>query len=66
MSLPIITTNVPGCNDVITNKFSGTIIPVRNKEKLKTSIKKYLEDQNWQLAMEKMLEKLLLINIPTT
>ena len=44
MSLPIITTNVPGCNDVITNEHSGLLVPVRNKEKLKSAIKKYLHN----------------------
>ena len=45
MSLPIITTNVPGCNDVIINEYSGLLVPVRDKEKLKTAIKKYLNNQ---------------------
>ena len=44
MSLPIITTNVPGCNDIITDEFSGIIVPARDKVKLKNAIKKYLED----------------------
>ena len=44
MSLPIITTNVPGCKDIITNNYSGLLVPVRNKEKLKFAIKKYLDN----------------------
>ncbi len=44
MSLPIITTDVPGCNDLIRNEHSGFIVPVRNKEKLKSAIKKYIEN----------------------
>ena len=44
MSLPIITTNVPGCNDVIADQFSGIIVPVRDKVELKNAIKKCLED----------------------
>ena len=44
MSLPIITTNVPGCNDIITNEYSGLLVPVRDKEKLKSAIKKYLHN----------------------
>ena len=50
MSLPIITTNVPGCNDIITNEYSGLLVPVRDKEKLKTAIKKYLH--NPELAIK--------------
>ena len=50
MSLPIITTNVPGCNDIIINEHSGLLVPPRNKEKLKTAIKKYLK--NPELAIK--------------
>ena len=46
MALPIITTNVPRCNDVIVNEYSGLLVPSRNKEKLKSAIKKYLENPN--------------------
>ena len=44
MELPIITTNVPGCKDIITNKYSGLVVPAKNKEKLKLAIKSYLEN----------------------
>ena len=44
MSLPIITTDVPGCNDIIINEHSGLLVPSRNKEKLKSAIKKYLKN----------------------
>ena len=44
MALPIITTNVPGCNDIIKNEYSGLLVPSRNKEKLKSAIKKYLKN----------------------
>ena len=44
MSLPIITTNVPGCKDIIDNNYSGLLVPVRNEEKLKFAIKKYLDN----------------------
>ncbi len=50
MSLPIITTNVPGCNDIIINEHSGLLVPLRNKEKLKSAIKKYLK--NPELAIQ--------------
>ncbi len=43
MSLPIITTNVPGCREVIKNKYSGLLVPPKNKNKLKFAIKTYLE-----------------------
>ena len=41
----IITTNVPGCNDIITNEYSQLLVPARNKEKLKSAIKKYLKSR---------------------
>ena len=44
MSLPIITTDAPGCVDLIEDKHSGFIVPVRNKDKLKSAIKKYIEN----------------------
>ena len=39
MELPIITTDVPGCKDIITDKYSGLVVPVKNKEKLKLALK---------------------------
>jgi glycosyltransferase involved in cell wall biosynthesis len=50
MSLPIITTDVPGCKDIITNEYSGLLVPLRNKNELKSAIKKYL--RNPELAKE--------------
>ena len=44
MGLPIITTDVPGCKDIITNEYSGLLVPVKNKEKLKIAIEKYLNN----------------------
>jgi len=42
MSLPIITTDVPGCKDIISNENSGLLVPAKNQEKLKIAIKTYL------------------------
>ena len=39
MALPIITTDVPGCNDVIKNNYSGSCT-TKDKESLKLAIKK--------------------------
>ena len=50
MSLPIIASDVPGCNDIIKNEYSGLLVPVKNKEKLKSAIKKYLH--NPELALK--------------
>ena len=43
MSLGIITTDVPGCNDIIKNKHSGLLVPLKSKGHLKSAIKQYLE-----------------------
>ena len=44
MSLPIITTNVPGCMEIIKNKYSGYVVQSKNKEKLKKAIKNFMEN----------------------
>ena len=43
MSLPIITTNVPGCIDVVKNNFNGFICEVKSISSLKDKIKKIIE-----------------------
>ena len=49
MSLPIITTDVPGCKEIIENKRSGIIVPLKNKFLLKKAIKELI--QNPQLGI---------------
>lgn len=44
MSLPIITTNVPGCREIIENNKSGLLIPKKNKLFLKKAIKKLIRN----------------------
>ena len=44
MSMPIITTNVPGCRDIIKNNFSGLVVTMKSKEKLKSALKILLND----------------------
>ena len=50
MALPIITTDVPGCNDVIKNNYSGLLVPPRDKESLKLAIKKYIDNPSIALS----------------
>ena len=40
-NLPIITTNVPGCNDIIINNYSGLLISVKDENNLKNAIKNF-------------------------
>ena len=44
MGLPIIATNVPGCKEIIENKKSGILIPLKNKLLLKKAIKKLIQN----------------------
>jgi len=44
MSMPIITTNVPGCRDIIKNNFSGLVVTLKSKDKLKSALKILLND----------------------
>ena len=44
MGLPIITTNVPGCADLIIDDFSGILVPVRDEYNLANAIKKLLDN----------------------
>ncbi len=46
MSLPIITTDVPGCRDIISNEYSGLLVPVKNQKKLKIAIERYLNNED--------------------
>ena len=50
MALPIITTDVPGCRDVIKNNYSGLLVPPRDKESLKLAIKKYIDNPSVALS----------------
>ena len=50
MSIPIITTDVPGCKDIIANEYSGLLVPVKNKVQLKVAIKRYID--NPELAIK--------------
>ena len=51
MSLPLITTNVPGCKDVVRNNINGFICDVKSICSLKDNIKKMIE-----LSEEERLE----------
>ena len=50
MNLPIITTNVPGCNDIIINNYSGLLISVKDENNLKNAIKKFLDNQDLAIS----------------
>ena len=43
MRLPIITTDVPGCKEIVEHNKSGILIPPKNKSLLKESIKTLIQ-----------------------
>ena len=49
MSIPIITKDVAGYNDIISQRFSGLLVPPQNKESLTNAIKYLLENQDLSL-----------------
>ena len=53
MQLPIITTDVPGCNDVIIHQYTGILVPARDKNALKSAIKDYLQNPSYALKFGK-------------
>ena len=67
MNLPIITTNVPGCNDIIINNYSGLLISVKNENNLKNAIKIFLENQelaiSYGINARKIVQKKFTTNI---
>ena len=62
MSLPIITTDVPGCNDVIIHKYSGILVPARDKNALKNAIKDYLKNPSYALKYGRNARKYVIQN----
>ena len=52
--LPIVTTDVPGCREVVMNGENGYLVPPRNPEALASAIKKLLSDK---ALRQKMGEK---------
>jgi glycosyltransferase involved in cell wall biosynthesis len=54
MKLPIITTNVPGCNDVVDDGLNGFLCEVKSQESLENSILKMINlsnDQRLQMGL---------------
>lgn len=43
-ALPLVTTDVPGCREVVTNGFDGLLVPVKNAEALAGAIARLQDD----------------------
>tara|TARA_B100000242_G_C43050556_1_gene490803 strand:+ start:46 stop:1164 length:1119 start_codon:yes stop_codon:yes gene_type:complete len=50
MECPIVTTDVPGCKDIISHKINGLIVKVRNPNSLESAIRYAIN--NYDLAIE--------------
>ena len=57
MECPIITTNVPGCKDVVDHGINGIIVPVRNVSALKLAIQFLLLNPELSLKFGKNARK---------
>ena len=51
MQCAIVTTDVPGCKDVITHFVNGILVPVKDVEALKKSIQYLLNNQEFALKL---------------
>ena len=45
MNLPCIVTDINGCNEIITNKINGLIIPIKNIQALFDAMKKTIDNE---------------------
>ncbi len=57
MECPIITTDVPGCNDIIDDRVSGLLVPVNNSIELKNAISFLLNNVNIALDLGRNARK---------
>ncbi len=58
---PIVTTNVPGCREVVNNGINGILVPVKNVDALANAIERLILDRELRVSMglegRKMAEK---------
>jgi Glycosyltransferase len=58
---PIVTTDVPGCREIVINGQNGVLVPVKDSIKLSLAIKKLIYDESMQKNMgikgRKLVEK---------
>jgi len=49
--LPIVTTDVPGCRDVVADRVNGLLVPVRDSQALADAIEELLNNQELRIKM---------------
>ena len=57
MSKPVITTNVPGCKDIIDHGVNGILVPVNDPKSIELAIKFYAVNKNLSLKFGRNLRK---------
>ncbi|HIP69721.1 MAG TPA: glycosyltransferase family 1 protein [Chromatiales bacterium] len=55
---PIVTTDVPGCRDIVSTKFNGLLVPPHNSEALAQALGRLISDQELRQSMGKRGRKL--------
>ena len=50
---PIVTTDVPGCREVVTDGENGYLVPAKNAEALKDALVKLIRDEEKRIKMGK-------------
>lgn len=48
---PIITTDVPGCREIVRDNFNGLLVPARNIDKLTEALKRLIENHDLRTQM---------------
>ncbi len=48
MQLPMIVTDINGCNEIVQDEINGLVIPVKNIEALQLAMEKFITDENFR------------------
>ena len=51
--IPCITTNRPGCNDIIIDNYNGKIVPIKNAQAIATAIQEIVADDDFYLQLSR-------------
>ena len=62
MECPIITTDVPGCKDIIDNEKNGLLVPVRQTKELRKAIEKFLLNPEMAISFGVNARKKIMLN----
>jgi len=56
---PIITTDVPGCREIVENEINGLIVPPKNSDELMKAMKKLISNKSLRISMGKKGRKII-------